>query len=196
MNFSIDFKNILNFFTKFSFKISFFIGIVIYRFILLDRNSEISITITNILLTISVIFLIDEVVNKIFSFFNKKIVTKKYKKELENLSEPQIKIFAENYLIFEKNNIEINPTAYFNIQDGIYQILLSKLIIFQAAKMQQSFEFPFTLQEWAYKEIDAAINNGKIRCREDKKEYVLNWYKKEVHISKSQYREMEYEYYA
>ena len=56
MNFNIDLKSILNFFAKFSFKIAFFIGIVIYRFILLDRNSEISITITNILLTISIIF--------------------------------------------------------------------------------------------------------------------------------------------
>ena len=46
--------------------------------------------------------------------------------------------------------------------------------------MQTSFSFPFTLEEWAYKELDKAIQNEQITYVKKKGENIVYWYGKEV----------------
>lgn len=188
MNVSISLKDILNFFSKLSFKIAFFIGIIIYKFVLLDKTNNTANIIVNIILTLSIIFLIDDVIERIIKLINKKSTIKKYIKEIKELSEPQIAILVSNYFEIKNNNVIIHPTAYFNIEAGEYQVLLSKLIIFQASQMQASFDFPFTLQEWSYKELEKSLQNGDITYMKKGKENIVNWYGKEVKFKeKEQY---------
>lgn len=180
MNFNMDIKEILHFFTKISFKIAFFVGIFIYKIYFLDKNNYMANLIINILLTISIVLLIDAIIDKIIISIKNKRVLYKYRKNIKNLSEPQIQILVYNYLDIEKGNLIINPTAYFNMEMGEYQILLSKGIIFQASKMQSSWDFPFTLQELAYKELEEAINKKQITYSKQKNKCIVNWYGREI----------------
>lgn len=191
MNINVNLKDILNFFTRLSFKIAFFIGIFIYKNFILDGSNNTSKIIVNIIFIISIIFLLDDLIDKTIKIFRKKFVLRKYIKGLKELSKPQIEILVSKYLEIKNNTIIIKPTAYFNISKGEYLILKSKFIIFRAASMQNSFNFPFTLQEWAYNELSRAIKNKKIIWNKEGKTNRINWYGKEIVFKEKQ----NYDYY-
>ena len=180
MNISISLKDILKFFNKLSFKLAFFTGIIIYKFFLLDKSSKIADISINIMLTISIIFLVDDIIERIIKLIKKKYILKKYIRGIKELSEPQIEILVSNYFEIKNNKVIINPTAYFSIEEGEYQILSLKAIIFRASSVQTSFSFPFTLEEWAYKELDKAIQNEQITYVKKKGENIVYWHGKEV----------------
>ena len=50
--------------------------------------------------------------------------------------------------------------------------------------MRSSFNFPFTLQEWAYNELTRAVSAGEIFFEETKKEYIIHWYKRKIKCEK------------
>lgn len=184
MNVNFNLKDFLAYFKKTSFRISFLIGISLYKFWLLDTQNTTIYNIVNIIFVLSIIFLLDDIIEKIINYFNKKTIIKKYVKELKNISDPQVLILISHYFENNKGKIEINPTSYFSLQEGEYQILKSKLIIFQATSMRSSFNFPFTLQEWAYNELIRAVDNNEIFLEETKKEYIIHWYARKLKCNK------------
>lgn len=197
MNVNFNLKDILAYFKKTSFRISFLIGISLYKFWLLDTKNTTIINIVNIIFVLAVIFLLDDIVEKIINCIDKKRVVKKYIKELKQISDPQVLILIAHYFDYNKGVIDINPTSYFSLQDGEYQVLKSKLIVFQATNMRSSFNFPFTLQEWAYNELTRAVAAGEISFEEIKKEYVIHWYKRKIKCEKdflNEYRESNDQY--
>ena len=185
MNINVSLKDVLKFFTKLSFKIAFFIGIIIYKIFLLDNSNKFENNVVNIILIISIIFLVDDLINRALKTINKKIIISKLKKGLKKLLDPQIEILVSNYLTLKNNSIIINPTAYFSLERGEYQILLSKQIIFRSATIQGSLYFPFTIQEWAYNEIDNAIKKKEIVYKKKGKEIHIKWYGKEIKFTKN-----------
>ena len=192
MNFNLNLKDILNFFTKISFKIAFFIGVFIYKIFFLDKNNGVANIVINILFTISIIFLVDAVIEKIIKFTKNKKVLYNYKRNIRKLSEPQIQLLVSNYLDIEKENVIINPIAYFNLQRGQFQILLSKGIIFQAASMQTSLCFPFSLQELAYNELEKAIHKKKITYSKHEDKCIVNWYGRKISFKMQEDYDEEY----
>lgn len=192
MNVNFNLKDFLAYFKKTSFRIAFLIGISLYKFWLLDSNNAVINNIVTIIFILAVVFLLDDIIERIISFFNKKLIVKKYVKELQNISDPQVLILIAHYFENDKNKIDINSTSYFNMKEGEYQILKSKLIIFQATSMSTSFSFPFTLQEWAYNELMRAVDNKEIYFEETKKEYIIHWYGRQIKCEKeylNDYRE-------
>ncbi len=194
MNVSFNFKDFLLYFKKISFKISFFVGISLYKFVLLNSQSTIINNIVNVIFILSIIFLLDDIIERIIKTVNKKNVLKKYIKELKNLSNSQIDILLAHYFKYNNKNLEVNQTSYFNIQEGEYQILKSKYIIFQAAKVATSFFLPFTLNEWAYNEIVRAIDNHEIYIEELKNDCTIIWYSKSVKCDKEIFNNRDYDY--
>lgn len=184
MNINVSLKDVLKFFTKLSFKIAFFIGIIIYKIFLLDNSNKFENNVVNIILIISIIFLVDDLINRALKTINKKVIISKLKKGLKKLSDPQIEILVSNYLILKNNSIIINPTAYFSLERGEYQILLSKQIIFRSATIQGSLYFPFTIQEWAYNEIDNAIKKKEIVYKKREKKFILSGMEKRSNLQK------------
>lgn len=192
MNVNFNLKDFLAYFKKTSFKIAFLIGISLYKFWLLDSTNVVVNNIVTVIFILAVVFLLDDIFERIIGFFNKKLVIKKYIKELQNISDPQVLILIAHYFENNKNKIDINSTSYFNVKEGEYQILKSKLIIFQATSMSTSFSFPFTLQEWAYNELTRAVDNKEIYFEETKKEYIIHWYDRQIKCDKdylNDYRE-------
>ena len=192
MNVNFNLKDFLAYFKKTSFRIAFLIGISLYKFWLLDSNNAVINNIVTIIFILAVVFLLDDIIERIISFFNKKLIVKKHVKELQNISDPQVLILIAHYFENYKNKIDINSTSYFNMKEGEYQILKSKLIIFQATSMSTSFSFPFTLQEWAYNELMRAVDNKEIYFEETKKEYIIHWYGRQIKCDKeylNDYRE-------
>lgn len=183
MNINFDIKNLLAFFKRTTFRIAFMVGIIIYKFWLLETENEVINNVVNIVLVISIIFVLDDILEKIFKPIKLKITLKEYINDLKNLSEPQILILIYHYFNFEKDKIVVNPTSYFNLHEGEFQILVSKLIIFRAASTASSFNFPFSIQDWAYKEIIRAIDNKEIKINKSKNEYIVKWYRKEYKFS-------------
>ena len=194
MNVSFNFKDFLLYFKKISFKISFFVGISLYKFVLLNSQSTIINNIVNVIFILSIIFLLDDIIERIIKTVNKKNVLKKYIKELKNLSNSQIDILLAHYFKYNNKNLEVNQTSYFNIQEGEYQILKSKYIIFQAAKVATSFFLPFTLNEWAYNEIVRAIDNHEIYIEELKNDCTIIWYSKRVKCDNEIFNNRDYDY--
>lgn len=184
MNVNFNLKDFLAYFKKTSFRISFLIGISLYKFWLLDTQNTTINNIVNIIFILAIIFLLDDIIGKIISSFNKKIIVKKYIKELKNVSDPQVLILIAHYFEYNNGKIDINSTSYFSMQEGEYQILKSKLIIFQATSMRSSFNFPFTLQEWAYNELMRAVDKNEISFEETKKEYIIHWYTRKIKCDK------------
>lgn len=184
MNVNFNLKDFIDYFRKTSFRIAFLIGISLYKFWLLDSNNAVINNIVTIIFILAVVFLLDDMIETIISFFNKKLIVKKYVKELQNISDSQVLILIAHYFENEKNKIDINSTSYFNMKEGEYQILKSKLIIFQATSMSTSFSFPFTLQEWAYNELMRAVDNKEIYFEETKKEYIIHWYGRQIKCDK------------
>ena len=180
MNFNLDLKEILKFFTKISFKIAFFIGIFIYKKCFTDQDNQIANKVVNILLIIAIIFLVDCIIDIIISCIKNEKVILDYKKSIKTLSKPQIELLVAKYFDIEEEEIIINPTAYFDIEAGQFQILLSKGIIFQASPIQGAFCFPFSLQDRAYKELENAINKKRIVCRKQDNKYSVCWYGKNI----------------
>lgn len=180
MNVNFNLKDILAYFKKTSFKISFIIGIALYKFWLLDTKNNTIINIVNIIFILAIIFLLDDIIEKIINLINNKRIVNKYVKELKKISDAQVLILIAHYFEYNKGTIEINPTSYFSLEDGEYQVLKSKLIIFQATNMRSSFNFPFKLQEWAYNELTRAVDDGEIAFEETKKDYIIHWYKREI----------------
>jgi len=180
MNFNLDIKEILKFFTKISFKIAFFIGIFIYKKYFIDQENEIANKIVNILLTIAIIFLVDSIIDKIISCIKDKKVIHDYKKSIKTLSKPQIELLIAKYFDMEDEEIIINPTAYFDMEAGQFRILQSKGILFQASPIQGGFCFPFSLQDRAYKELEKAVIRKKITYRKQDNRYLVCWYGKNI----------------
>lgn len=191
MNINFDIKNLLAFFKRTTFRIAFMLGIIIYKFWLLETENEVINNVVNIVLVISIIFVLDDILEKIFKPIKLKITLKEYINDLKNLSEPQVLILIYHYFNFEKDKIVVNPTSYFNLHEGEYQILVSKLIIFRAASTASSFNFPFSIQDWAYKEIIRAIDNKEIKINKTKNEYTVKWYKKEYKFNKKELEDMQ-----
>jgi len=189
MNVNFNLKDFLAYFKKTSFRIAFLIGISLYKFWLLDSNNAVINNIVTIIFILAVVFLLDDIIEIIISFFNKKLIVKKYVKELKKISDPQVLILIAHYFEYNKGTIEINSTSYFSLEDGEYQVLKSKLIIFQATNMRSSFNFPFTLQEWAYNELTRAVDDGEIAFEETKKDYIIHWYKREIKCEKELLKE-------
>lgn len=192
MNVNFNLKDILVYFKRTSFRISFLIGISLYKFWLLDTKNTIIINIVNIIFALAVIFLLDDIVERIKNCIDKKIGIKKCIKGLKQMSDPQVLILISHYFDYNKGVIDINSTSYFRLQDGEYQVLKSKLIVFQATNMSDSFDFPFTLQEWAYKELTRAVVTGEISFEETVNEYIIHWYKRKIKYEKNflnEYRE-------
>lgn len=184
MNVNFDLKGFLAFFKKTSFRISFLIGITIYKFWLLDTSNEIVNNIVSIIFVLSLVFLLDDMIERILSFIKRKTAVKKHIKELKNISDPQVLILVSHYFDYDKSKIEINPTSNFSMTDGEYQILQSKLIIFQASSTSFSPSFPFTIQEWAYNELVRAVESKEIEFKETKTQYVIKWYSRELKCDK------------
>lgn len=191
MNINFDIKNLLAFFKRTTFRIAFMIGIIIYKFWLLETKNEVINNVVNIVLVISIIFVLDDILEKIFKPIKLKITLKDYTNNIKNLSEPQVLILIYHYFDFKKDKIVVNPTSYFNLHEGEYQILVSKLIIFRAASTASSFNFPFSIQDWAYKEIIRAIDNKEIEINKIKNEYTVKWYKKEYKFNKEELDDMQ-----
>lgn len=191
MNINFDIKNLLAFFKRTTFRIAFLMGIIIYKFWLLETENEVINNVVNIVLVISIIFVLDDILEKIFKPIKLKITLKEYINDLKNLSEPQILILIYHYFNFEKDKIVVNPTSYFNLHEGEFQILVSKVIIFRAASTASSFNFPFSIQDWAYKEIIRAIDNKEIKINKSKNEYIVKWYRKEYKFSKEELDDMQ-----
>lgn len=192
MNVNFNLKDILVYFKRTSFRISFLIGISLYKFWLLDTKNTIIINIVNIIFVLAVIFLLDDIVERIINCIDKKGGVKKCIKGLKQMSDPQVLILISHYFDYNKGVIDINSTSYFSLQDGEYQVLKSKLIVFQATNMSDSFDFPFTLQEWAYKELTRAVVTGEISFEETENEYIIHWYKRKIKYEKNflnEYRE-------
>lgn len=184
MNVHFNLKDFFAYFKKISFRISFLIGISLYKFWLLNTNNAIIINIVNIVFVLAVIFLLDDILEKIINCINKKTLVKKYIKELKKISDPQVLILMTHYFEYSNGNIDINSTSYFSIEEGEYRILQSKLIIFQATDIRSSFNFPFTLQEWAYNELIRAVDTKEISLEETKKEYIIHWYTRDIKCEK------------
>lgn len=184
MNVNFNLKDVLAYFKKTSFRISFLIGISLYKFWLIDTKNNTILNIVNIIFVLAVIFLLDDIAERIINYINKKRIVKKRVKELKQISDPQVLILIGHYFDYNKGGIGINPTSYFSLQDGEYQVLKSKLIVFQATNMRSSFNFPFTLQEWAYNELTRAVSAGEIFFEETKKEYIIHWYKRKIKCEK------------
>lgn len=184
MNVNFDLKELLLFFKKTSFKIAFLIGISVYKFWLLDTENKIINNLVTIILILSIIFLLDDIIGKIAAYINRKNAIKKRINELKKLSDPQVLILILHYFEFNKDKLEINSTSYFNMHEGEYQILQSKLIIFRASSTSYTINFPFTMQEWAYNELVRAVENDEISFKESKKQYIIKWYSRELTCGK------------
>ena len=184
MNVNFNLKELLAYFKKTSFRIAFLIGISLYKFWLLDSNNVVVSNIVTMVFILSVVFLLDDIIEKIIGFFNKRLVVKKHIKELQSISDPQVIILIAHYFENTKNKIEINSNSYFNVKEGEYQILKSKQIIFQATSISSSFKFPFTLQEWAYNELTRAVEKKEIYFEERKKDYIIHWYNRQIKCEK------------
>lgn len=185
MNINFDLKGFLAFFKKTSFRISFLIGITIYKFWLLDTSNEIINNVVSIVFVLSIIFLLDDVIESIFSLINQKTIVKKYIKELKNISDPQVLILILHYFDYDKGKIEINSTSNFSMTDGEYQVLQSKFIIFRSSTMSYTTSFPFTIQEWAYNELVRAVESKEIEFMETKTQYIIKWYSRELKCDKN-----------
>ena len=59
MNINFDIKNLLAFFKRTTFRIAFMIGIIIYKFWLLETKNEVINNVVNIVLVISIIFVLE-----------------------------------------------------------------------------------------------------------------------------------------
>ena len=191
MNINFDIKNLLAFFKRTTFRIAFMVGIIIYKFCQLETKNEIINNVVNIILVISIIFVLDDILEKIFKPIKVRITLNDYIKELKNLSEPQVLILIYHYFNFDEDKLIVNQTSYFNLHEGEYQILVSKLILFRAASTASSFNFPFSIQDWAYKEIIKAIDNKEIEINKLKNEYIVKWYKKEYRFNKEELDDMQ-----
>lgn len=192
MNVNFNLKDILVYFKRTSFRISFLIGISLYKFWLLDTKKAIIINMVNIIFVLAVTFLLDDIVERIKKCIDKKISIKKCIKELKQISDPQVLILISHYFDYKKGVIDINSISYFSLQDGEYQVLKSKFIVFQAANISNSFDFPFTLREWAYKELTRAVGTDEIFFEESENEYIIHWYKRKIKCEKkffNEYRE-------
>ena len=197
MNVNFNLKDVLAYFKKTSFRISFLIGISLYKFWLIDTKNNTILNIVNIIFVLAVIFLLDDIAERIINYINKKRIVKKCVKELKQISDPQVLILIAHYFDYNKGGIDINPTSYFSLQDGEYQVLKSKLIVFQATNMRSSFNFPFTFQEWAYNELTRAVSAVEIFFEETKNEYIIHWYKRKIKCEKdflNEYRDSNDQY--
>ena len=190
MNINFDLKNLLTFFKRTSFRIAFLIGMFVYKFYLLKTTSKIMNNIINIVLIVAIIFVVDDVLEKIINPLKEKYTLKKYKKELKQLSEPQVLILIYHYFNYDKDIIKVNPSSHFNLYEGEYQILVSKSIIFSATSMSSPFNFPFTIQDWAYKEMIRAIDKKEIEIEATKKDYIIRWYSHEFKCNKNELNDM------
>ena len=65
MNVNFNLKDFLAYLKKTSFRISFLIGISLYKFWLLDTQNTTIYNIVNIIFVLSIIFLLDDVIEKI-----------------------------------------------------------------------------------------------------------------------------------
>jgi len=184
LNVNFDLKGFLAFFKKISFRISFLVGITIYKFWLLDTSNEIINNVVSIIFILSLVFLLDDIIEQIILRFKQKTAVKKRVKMLKNISDPQVLILVSHYFDYDKGKIEINPTSNFSMTDGEYQVLQSKYIIFRASTMSYTTSFPFTIQEWAYNELVRAVGNKDIEFRETKTQYVIKWYSRELKCDK------------
>ena len=186
MNVNFNLKDFLAFFKKTSFRISFLIGMIVYKFYLLETENSIFKNIIDIILVVAIIFVLDDILEKIFNPIKFSKELKKCIEDLKKLTEPQIFILLYHYFDFTNEKIIVNQTSNFNLHEGEYQILASKFIIFRAASTSSSFNFPFSIQDWAYKEIIRAINAKEIEVKKKKYEYIVKWYSYEYRFNKNE----------